>query len=247
MKNIILILFIVSFKLPCLGQNLNVFKIKEVFATDTINKKTADNFRRQNFNFFEDEKYIVRKTCSGEWGGTVWFKNKKTGIERGCAATCPVVINKLDGKYFVTATLNHLSGFSQVLEIDNPELLNTFKLPKPRAVVGKRIIRAVGDDESQSNKGSKILLDTTRVSILLSFSLNGQLYHVFTDYKKSYLGKIQSKKLVIIATVSQESVWSYDTQVIKTVDGHFIAFFKNENVDGYLDVFGNGLTITRYR
>lgn len=247
MKNVILILFIVFLNFRCLGQNSEVFKIKEIFATDTINKKRPFHFQQQNLSFFEDEKYIVRKTCRGEWGGTVWFKNKKTGVERACVATCPVVINKLNGKYFVTATLNHMSGFSQVLEIDNPELLNTFKLPKPRAVVGKRIIRAVGDDESRSNKGSKILLDTTRVSILLSFSLNGQLYHVFTDYKKSYLGRIQSKKLVTIAIVSQESFWSYDTEVIKTVDGHFIAFFKNEKVDGYLDVFGNGLTITRYR
>lgn len=30
---------------------------------------------------YEDDKYIVRRTCAGEFGGTVWFKNKQTGLE----------------------------------------------------------------------------------------------------------------------------------------------------------------------
>ncbi|MCR8558145.1 hypothetical protein KXD93_10845 [Mucilaginibacter sp. BJC16-A38] len=247
MKIIPSILFIVIFQLRCLGQTPKLFEVKEIIATDTLNKKNASNFRRENLNFFEDDKYIVRKTCSGEWGGTVWFKNKKTGVERSCVASCPVIINKLDGKYFVTTTLNHMVGFSQVLEINDPELLTVFKLPKPRAVIGKRIIRAVGDDEAQSAKGSKVLLDTMKVSMLLSFPLNGQLYHLFTDYKKTYLGKLQGTKLVTIDTVSQDSLWSYDTDVIKTGDGHFITFFKNEKVEGYLDVFGNSVNVIRYR
>ena len=244
MKFIPAILFILIFQSKCLAQ---IFQIKEIIAPDTFNKKSISNFRRETLKFFEDDKYVVRKTCSGEWGGTVWFKNKKTGIERSCVASCPLVINKLDGKYFVTATLNHMVGFSQVLEIENPELLNVFKLPKPRVVVGKRIIMYVGDDETKSTKGSKILLDTMKVSMLLSFPLNGQLYHLFTDYRKTYLGKIQDKKLVTIDVVSQESLWSYDAEVIKTREGHFIVFFKNEKVEGYLDVFGNSVNVVRYR
>lgn len=247
MKTTSSILFLLFFQLSCLGQDPKMFDIKEIIIKDTLHKKSANDFQRESPSFFEDDKYIVRKTCSGEWGGTVWFKNKKTGIERSCVASCPVIINKLDGKYFVTATLSHMVGFSQVLEIDNPELLTVLKLPKPRAVIGKRIIRAVGDDESRSIKGSKILLDTTKVAMLLSFPLHGQLYHLFTDYKKTYLGKLQGAKLVTIDTVSQQCLWTYGTDVIKTVDGHFIAFFKDEKAEGYLDVFGNSVNVIRYR
>jgi hypothetical protein len=198
-------------------------------------------------NFYEDDKYVVRTTCSGEWGGTVWFKNKKTGIERSCIASCPVVINKLDGKYFVTATLNHLVGFSQIIEIDNPESLTVFKLPKPRAVIGKRIIRAVGDDESNSTRGSKILLDTMKISILVSFPFNGELYHIITDYKKTYIAKIENKKFLTIDTISNKSIWTNDPEVIKTVDGHSIVLFHNERTAGYLDIFNDKIILIRYR
>lgn len=247
MKTILFIVFVAAFQFYCSGQTSKMFDIKEIITTDTLHKKTAIDFQRETSNFFEDDKYLVRKTCNGEWGGTIWFKNKITGVEHSCSATCPVIVNKLDGKYIVTTTLNHLAGFSQVLEIDNPESLAIFKLPKPRAIIGKRIIRAVGDDESQSTKGSKILLDTIKVSILLSFPLNGQLYHVFTDYKKTYLATIQNKKFVIIDTLSQKGFWSYDSDVIKTKDGHFIVFFKNEEVEGYFDVNGRKICVIRYR
>lgn len=158
---------------------------------------------------------MVRKTSSGEWGGTIWFKNKKSGIERSCNATCPVFVTKFDGKYVVTATLNHLSGFSQIIEIDNPELLTIFKLPKPRKAHSNTLLRYVGDDESKSSKGARVLLDTMRVSILVSLPLNGELYHIITDYKKTHVAKIEHKRFVIIETLSQESFWTYDSDVFK--------------------------------
>jgi hypothetical protein len=243
MKIVLTLLFLIIFQFGALSQ---AFVIKEIIATDTFNKKTANDFRRRDANFFEDEKYIVRKTCSGEWGGTVWFKNKKTGIERSCIASCPVIVNKLNGKYFVTATLDHMIGFSSVIEIENPELLTVFKLPKPRAVIGKRIIRATGDDETKSTKGSKTLLDARRISMLLSFPLEGELFHLFTDYKKTYVGKVQNGKLVTMDTISQASLWGDNTDVIRTADDHFMVFFKNDKLEGYLDVFKNKINIIRY-
>lgn len=65
---------------------------------------------------------LVSKSCRGEFGGTIKFKSKKTGIEYCCASTCPVVVNKVSGKYIVTNTLAHMRGFSELIEIIGNEI-----------------------------------------------------------------------------------------------------------------------------
>lgn len=146
----------------------------------------------------------------------------------------------------VTTTLSHDVGFSQIIEIENPELLTVFKSPKPRAKIGKRIITVVGDNESKSTKGSKIILDTLGMSAVATFPYNGELF-VITDYKKTYIAKIANKKFIKIGVISDKSIWTYDPEVIKTTDGHSIVLFKNEEVEGYLDIFGNKIILFRYK
>lgn len=247
MRLTFLILLVAFLKFNCMAQSAKLFDIRETIIAETVHKKTPNNFNRESSNFFEDNDYVVRKTCSGEWGGTIWFKNKKTGNEYSCSATCPVIVNKLNGKYIVTATLNHLSGFSQILEIDNPQKLSIFKMPKPKMKNGKTQIRYVGDGESRSTKGAKALLDTIGVSTILTFPYKNQLYHIITNYKNTFVAKIENKRFVIVDSLSKKSFWSYNSEVYNTTDKHFVAFFNNENVEGYIDVFDNKIDIIRYR
>ena len=189
------------------------------------------DFRKGDFminskNIFEDSLYVVSSTCRGEFDGTIKFKNKKTGIEHSSSSTCPVVINKLNGKYYITNTLAHLSGFSEILEIDNPDLLN---------------------NGSKLTNGTKRLLDSIGVLTLASFPYNGQLYHIITDFKKTSLAKIENTKFVTIETICDKSIWTYDPVVVRKLDGHLIVYFKNEEVKGVLDIFENQITVRRKR
>lgn len=143
---------------------------------------TIKDFVIPNSAFFEDENDIVSKTCSGEWGGTIKFKNKKTGVEYACGATCPVVVNKISGKYIVTNTLGHLSGFTEIIEIDNPDLTSAFKLNKPLKK-GNVIFRYAGDDEFKSVKGTHKLIDSIGIMTLASFPYAGEL--ISCDYRLS--------------------------------------------------------------
>lgn len=86
--------------------------------------------RNTNFPFFEDEKYIVERSCSGEWGGSIYFINKLNNKKYECTATCPIALNKINNSYVVTASLAHLVGFSQILKIDDPKDLTLFKKKK---------------------------------------------------------------------------------------------------------------------
>ena len=247
MQKVFLIFTTFIFCLAVNGQTVAYFKIHKTILKDSMQMKRPSDFQKKDSVFFEDKDFLVRKTCSGEFGGSIWFKDKKTGVEYSCAATCPVVINKLDGKYIVTSTIAHLIGFSQIIEIDNPKDLDIFKLPKPRQKKGKLIIRAIGDDESKSIKGTKVLVDTTGILTIASFPYNGQLYHIITDFHKTFIAKIENKKFVTIDTVSTQTLWTYDPEVIRTIDNHYLVFFDNDKAKGYLDLFENDIDLVRYK
>lgn len=238
--NRLIILLTFFLTTSCFGQDK--FIIKDIIGQDGFNE---NNGKVNPSNIFEDSLYILSKTCSGEWGGTIKFKNKKTGIEYSAASTCPVVVNKLNEKYYITNTLAHMSGFSEILEISNPDLMTVFELPKPRSKKGKTNVRYVGDDESKSTNGTKQLVDSNGVLTLASFPYNGQLYHIVTDFKKTFLTKIENNSFVTIDTISDKSIWTYNPEVFVKDDGHIIVLFKNQEVEGVLEIFGNQITVRR--
>lgn len=237
---------LLSFIAVCNSQaQENIFSIKEVVDT-IIKKKSPKDFNKRYPTFFEDNDYVVRKTCSGEWGGTIIFKNKKTGIEYCCGSTCPVVVNKISGKYIVTNTLAHLIGFSEIIEIENPSSMSPFKLSKPRKSNGITI-RHVGDDESKSVAGTRKLVDSTGILTLASFLYKEELFHIITDFSSTFLAKIHNGKFVAINKISNKSIWTYNPEVITTIDNRYIVFFENKDVSGYLEILGNEISLIRYK
>ena len=81
--------YFVFFLFPLLLKSQEaVFEFKEILA----NKQETYNKLKfvKNKYFYEDENYKVRETCSGEWGGTIYFKDKKTNLETAASATCVI-------------------------------------------------------------------------------------------------------------------------------------------------------------
>lgn len=120
-----------------------------------------------------------------------------------------------------------------------------FELPRPRAKHGEYITRYVGDDKSKSTKGSKSLVDSVGILTLASFPYKGHLYHIVTDFRKTFLTKVENNRFVTIDLISNESIWTYAPEVLRTADNHFIVFFKNDKVNGYLDVVNNKINLIR--
>jgi len=239
-----LILFLtLALSSNCFGQEQNKFIIREFVNNDSVPKLDRNNFKIDKNKIFEDSTFVVSKTCSGEWGGSIRFKDKKTGIEYSASSTCPVVVNKLNNKYYVTNTLAHLSGFSEIIEIADPKALTIFEYHKPRKKRKETIIRYLGDNESKSTKGTRQLVDSIGVLTIATFPFQEQLYHIVTDHKKTYLTKIVSGKFESIVTISNQRLCTYDPEVITTVDKHYIVFFHN----GYYDIHENNISIIRQR
>ena len=234
MKRLYLILFLFIAYLHASAQSRAIFKVQQT----VIKGNKGGKFKKASPNFYEDEDYVVRKTCNGEFGGTVIFKDKKTGIAYYCDATCPVIVNKINGRYIVSNTLAHLGGFSEVIEIDNPASMQVVEQVTPAHGKGSKV-------EADPTKGRRHLLDTMGILLLVSFPYEGELYHITTDFKNTYVSKIEGNRLVNIGLVANESFWSYGEEVIHTKENHYVVFFRNTK--GYLDIFGDQIEVVRYQ
>lgn len=244
MKSIPLITFILTCCLNVSAQPGKLFDIEQTVISNRDYRKARKEIKRHSPHFFEDEHYLVRKTCMGEFGGTVFFKNKNTGIEHACGATCPVVVNKINGKYIVSNTLLHYSGFSEVILIDHPDSMPAIK---PELINGKRnlIVREPGNVKERTSAGIKQLAYTFNCILLASFPFEGQLYHITSDFEKAYVSKIENMRFVNIDTVCNESIRPWEPEVIQTADDHAVIFFKKGKSKGYLDIAGNKIRLMK--
>jgi hypothetical protein len=222
-----------------IGQIDSTFHVSRDTITDSL-RATIESIKKSRRTFYEDERFLVSKTCSGEWGGTIKFTSKKNGVVYSCSATCPISIYKIDDKYYVTSSLGHMGGSCEVVEISDPELMEVYKIAPPRKVKGKKV-KYVGDDESKSTQGTKKLIDEYGKMILGSFLFNGQLFHVVRDRRETYIATIDTGKFKAIKFITNEDVFTYDRDIIKTNAGHMMIPISG----GYLDIYENQIKILK--
>lgn len=137
----------------------------------------------RDLKFYQDEQYDIYATCNGEWGGTIYFKDKKTNESFEASSTCPIVINKIDGVYYVTNFMGHMMGFTSVLKIKDPSKLEKSDLNFDR------------HEGSRFDKGVETLLDTMDFYIPTSFVADNQLYHLYADENGTYIGQIENGRI----------------------------------------------------
>lgn len=140
------------------------------------------------FKIYKDEQFNVYSTCRGEWGGTVFFQDKKTNELFEASSTCPIVVNKIGKEYYVTNYLGHMVGFTSVIKIADPRKLEKSNWNFKSCFGSKKI------------KGIEIVFDTTDFYIPTSFEVKDKLVHIFSDEKGTYISKIENKQIKPIYT-----------------------------------------------
>ncbi len=198
--------------------------------------------------FFEDDDYIAYPICKGEWGGSIFFVDKKTKNKYGCQATCPLIVNKIRNKYFVTASLAHMGGFSTILEIKDPTKLTPYQEP-----INEKKYRNIVEEILTGTDGAKVLVDTIGVMTLASFKYKDELYHIITEneFKSKRDGTnictIKDGRYKIISRLSDKSLWSYEMKNIKSKDGDQFYLFNNSEVNGFIYFKENKISIYYFR
>ncbi len=232
------------------SSNIRFLKKKRV---DSLMNSTS----RQNSNqIFEDDEFIVTKTCSGEWGGTIYFYDKLSEKTFECAASCVVDFDTLNGNYIVSSSIGHMDGSTVIMEIQNPR-----KLQETKKVKQKKLLTLIGDNECKTMKGANILLEERNYLTISSFIYQKSVYHIihkpwkfknFVD--NTFLGQIQNDSLSIIANISHKDyVYYWDFESVTNnnfsnkeyiLDIFFAESLLNSNtLTGFVFIKGNKVEI----
>lgn len=140
------------------------------------------------FKTYEDNLYNIYSTCRGEWGGTVFFQDKKTNELYEGSSTCPIVVNKIGNEYFITNYMGHMIGFASINKIPDPK-----KLEKSEWDFKRRY-------GSRSHKGIEKVLDTMDFHIPTSFVINDKLLHIYNDDNGTHISDIKNEEMKPIYT-----------------------------------------------
>jgi hypothetical protein len=165
---------------------------------DMINDEWKE-VKKTDDRVFEDENFYVTYLDFGEFGGTLWFKNETTGIEYEIGSSAPV-INKLDGKYYVTTA-------KKVIEIESPLTLNKVS-PDSTYEVTEKKQWSMG---SGSTKGTKVIFidssygEDPKFYIATSCVINNQLKFLCVDNKAVYIADIKDGKIFNHDTILNNS------------------------------------------
>jgi hypothetical protein len=223
--------------------------VLDTLVSDSLFKaiKSHLKYREPDSILYEDDKYIVKGTCSGEYGGSIWFRNRQTGVVRSCSGTCPVAVDKIDGKYIVSCSLAHLLGTSEVIEIDDPDSLDIFRKPKPYKVKGKVKLYYLGDSESKSGKGTKKILDTVRAMIIGALPYQGKMLYVVAGGGATFLARLTDEGLIHTQLLARFNLWGYEPVVKMTADGKsYVMFCQNDHVAGLIIISGSIAIVLRH-
>lgn len=228
-------LWILLFSISLFSQNDQLFKvdINEIKMGDDGNGfyslEPSSDF------FYEDDFYTVTDSCRGEFGGNIYFKDKKTDVQYSFKATCPVIINKINDSYYLTTSLAHLIGFCELYEISNPKEL-----------VDVTILDFYDYKKSKSVIGGKLLINETGMTILLSFVFKEKLYHIVSNHEETFIAERENAELKKIQNLTDFRMTSYGNEAYKTVDNVYTAIFQAKRNQGYVVVDDNKIQVNIY-
>lgn len=183
-----------------------------------------------NFPTYVDSVYNVGGCCAGEWGGSVFFHNKLTGNTYSCPATCAnTVIKSPSGSYIVTSSLAHMSGSSDIIEIEDPSKLTQRPSDSLHCNWWLKKIDNEDHNESQRNYdsimfGTKSLFEGHSIMPLNTFYYNDSLYTIATVYPRERVSSIKPK--VCLLHVANDSI----TRVRATIMDGRLKYYNDDIV-----------------
>lgn len=210
---------------------------KDIFYLDTGFVLNKYNYRpfKYGLPYYNDSTYYVHACSAGEFGGAVFFWNKKTDKTYSYPATCVQQVFKFNGNYIVISFLAHLSGFSDYLIIKDPTKLYELKDEKQKtfcnwymevdSLKGKKFFDTI------TPPGVKYYADTFITRTLTSFPYKNEIYSIYCTNSATILAKFENSKLIPIDTLLYHSLTFYSAETHLT---------ENEIVTAYRATWAEG-------
>mgnify|MGYP006166508225 CR=1 FL=1 len=162
---------------------------------DSVWKKSDIDFPLNNSKkLYEDESFVVFKDDFGEWGGTLYFFEKKTGIIYYTLSFGAKNVYKANNKFYVTERINE---GNKITEIENPRNLSVanrnkmFQKVKLKFKDGNENIGAYGYLDNSKITKEYSFFDS--LNLISSFCLNEKRYFLVNVYGLTFVAELKEK------------------------------------------------------
>lgn len=171
----------------------------------------------QATHLLSDSVFLVFGCCFGEFGGTIFFVDKKSGKSYLYpVSSCPETVVNLDNTYFVTTSLEHMGGSTSFIKIQDPRRLYephpTSKLVKNSFCCNCDTQNGIYyglDKNTRMNKdsmiGVKVYYDSPYTLTATTFIRSNVIYSILLRGSNAYLVKHMDDKIVTLDSVNNTS------------------------------------------
>ena len=230
----------------------------KVFFIDHTFKLREFKIKERVFGEFlyEDTIYYVYGCCAGEFGGSVFFLNKKTNRTYSYFATCATQVLKFRIEYVVSNNLAHLGKSMSFLFVPEPNKLYELTDEKLKNFCNWYIdVDSLKNYSERRNKGNvRFCEGPYRSMSLVSFGINDSLYSIICNDSSTYIAIHQKDTILPRQTIFNRTIQFHQTQIISaghkticlynlTEGSPFEAYEVNGNGSGLLIVDSNRIDI----
>ncbi|WKW46901.1 hypothetical protein P3875_02270 [Myroides sp. JBRI-B21084] len=167
--------------------------------------KHKDYFPLKNQpKLFEDHEFIVYGDCYGEWGGTVYFYEKKSSKSFFTESTCANSVIKDKNGYNVLAHLGHGGGSTEIKTIANPRKLTLAKPNEIRKTVNGEALGYVDKSNAYKKK-----IDFYGVQIFSSFKYQNKELFVVHLSDLTFLAEIKGNEIEIVNPLFFSDIYTH--------------------------------------
>jgi hypothetical protein len=207
--------------------------------------------------FFEDSSYRVYGCCVGEFGGSIFFLDKKTNRTYSYFATCPRQVLRFGNEYVVCNNLAHLGDHMSFLFIKDPRTLYEITDEKLKNHCNWYMtIDSLQDYWLKSKVGDVRVYDSYDAMSLVTFPYKDSLYSVLAEPKATVLAVHRSDTTITVDTLLNRRIAFHEMQVIEagekkiclyalTEGSPFAAYQTRGNYTGLIVVKGNRVDFLR--
>lgn len=203
---------------------------KDIFYLDSgfVIKKYNNTPFKYQFPYFTDSTYYVYACSAGEWGGAVFFWNKKTNRTFSYPATDVQQVFKFNDEYVVSSFLAHLSGISDYLFIKDPTKMYELKDEKQKTFCNWYMeVDSIKDKklfDTLTPPGVKYYSDSFTTKTVTTFPYKNELYSIYCTNSATILAKFKNQKLFPVDTLLHYRLTFSNAKTQLTPNGSVTAY-----------------------
>lgn len=158
---------------------------------------------------YADSAYEVYGCDAGEWGGAVFFYDKRTDTTYTYESMAPQQVLRVGDRYIVSNYLAHLSGHSDFLAVADPRQLYVYSVTGPvlhcnwyyNDTLAKRLKNKTVSPTSAKTYGVPV-----PAANLTSFVIDTSLYSIYTTRSGTYLARHSADTLINTDTLLRNQI-----------------------------------------